>query len=86
MKIAGCIIRNIVEYTDDIFRASYKGKKFYITTEHGFGKARYNHLTRFLIEVTDIKTGWLDVDAYEDCHNIREAIISALKGACLIQE
>lgn len=33
----------------------------------------------------DVKTEICDVDMYEDCHDIREAIRVALKGACLIK-
>lgn len=84
MRIAGCVIRNIVEYTDNIFRATYKGKRIYISDDHGLGKAREKGLTRYFINVTDIKSGWDDVDAYEDCHDIRDAIRFALEGACLI--
>lgn len=86
MKISGCIIqnRNITAYSNNQFCAVYKGKNFYISSDHGFGKPKYDHLTRYFISVTDIKSGWADVDAYEDCHNIRDAIKFALKGACLI--
>lgn len=88
MKISGCIIqnKNITAYLDDLFCAVYKGKKFNITTTHNFGKAKYDHLTRFLIQVVDLESGLSDVDTYEDCRNIREAIRYALKGACLIQK
>lgn len=87
MKIAGCIIqkRNIKESNKDTFHASYKGKSIYVSSKHGFGKARYDHLTRFYILVIDAKTEICDVDCYEDFHNIRDAIIFALKGACLIK-
>lgn len=86
MKIAGCIIqnRNIIESNQHTFHAIYKGKSIYVSSKHGFGKARYGHLTRFYILVIDVKTEICDVDMYEDCHDIREAIRVALKGACLI--
>ncbi|WP_065218427.1 MULTISPECIES: hypothetical protein [Butyricimonas] len=86
MKISGCIIqkRNIKESNKDTFYASYRGKRIYVSSNHGFGKAEYDHLTRFYIFVVDAKTEICDVDMYEDCHDIREAIRVALKGACFI--
>jgi hypothetical protein len=86
MKIAGCIIqnRNIKTHTKDEFYAFYKGKSINITTNHGFGKPHYDHLTRFMIDVIDEKTGLRDVNTYEDLHTVRDAIIYALKGSCLI--
>ena len=64
--------------------ATYKGKEIIISTNHGFGKARFEHLKRFNIDVIDIATGMKDFQSYEDCHNIRDAIRYALKGACLL--
>ena len=86
MKIAGAVIqdRNIRVNTDNDFEATYKGKLIIISTDHGFGKPRWEHLKRFNIDVKDIETGMLDVQSYEDFHDMRGAIISALKGACLI--
>lgn len=86
MKIAGCIIqkRQILEYGKDIFNANYKGKRIYITTDHGFGQPEFPHLTRYLIDVVDIKAGMYDVESYQDLHEIRSSIIYALKGACLL--
>lgn len=88
MKIAGCIIqkKNIMEFSKEIFHATYKGKNIYISSNHGFGKAKYDHLTRFNIEVKDLKCDMLDVDAYEDFHTIQDAIRYALEGACLINK
>jgi hypothetical protein len=85
MKISGCIIqnRNICDSTENLFKAIYKGKCIYISTDHGFGKPKYDHLKRFLIDVIDIKTGMYDVQTYEDFHVIRDAIIFALKGSLL---
>lgn len=85
MKISGLIIqdRNISVNTEDEFRANYKGKSIYISTNHGFGKARYHHLKRFNIEVAD-KTGCLDVNTYQDFHEIKDAIRFALIEACLL--
>lgn len=87
MKIAGCIIqnRNIIESNQHTFHAIYKGKNIYVSSIHELGKPKYDHLTRFNIYVIDNKTELLDVDCYEDFHNIRDAIIFALKGACLIK-
>lgn len=86
MKISGCVIqtRQIVDHTEEIFSANYKGKHIYISTDHGFGEPKYKHLKRFLIDVVDVKTGLYDVQSYEDLHDIRDAIICALKGAMLI--
>lgn len=86
MKVSGCIIQNrtIIDNTENLFNANYKGKRIYITTDHGFGKPEYEHLKRFLIEVLDIKTLMYDVQTYQDCHTIRDAIIYALKGAMLV--
>ncbi len=86
MKVAGCIIqkRNILEHNYGLFNANYKGKRIYISTDHGFGKPQFPHLKRFLIDVVDIKTGMYDVQSYQDCHTIRDAIIYALDGAMLV--
>lgn len=86
MKISGCVIqnRNIKENTPSDFIATYKGKQIIVSSNHGFGKPIYEHLTRFNIDVIDIKTGMIDVESYEDCHEIRDAIRHALHGACLI--
>lgn len=86
MKIQGKIIRtsNIVEHSDTTFHAIYKGKTIYVSSEHGLGKAYMSYLTRYNIEVTDNLTGLYDVDTYNDCHTMIDAIIHALKGACLL--
>lgn len=82
MKILGCIIqnRNIKENTDSKFFAEYKGKQIIISSYHNLGKPKLEHLTRFNIDVIDIKTGINDVDTYEDCHDIRDAIRYAIAG------
>lgn len=87
MKISGLIIqdRKIISNSDNIFDATYKGKHIYITTDHGFGNAKYSHLKRFLVDVKDIKTGMYDVESYQDLHTIRDAISYALKGAMLLK-
>ena len=85
MKIAGVIIqnRNITVNTEKEFEARYKGKRIYITTNHGHGKPKENHLNRYDIDVID-DSGMYDVQTYEDLHTMRDAIIYALKRACLI--
>ncbi len=85
MKISGCVFfkKNIYKESENHFEATYKGKRFCVTTDHGFGKPRYNHLKRFMIDVVDIKSGMYDVQSYEDFHNINEAISSALIGSML---
>lgn len=86
MKISSLVIqnRNISVNTENDFIATYKGKKIIISTNHGFGKPKYDHLKRYAIDVIDIKTNLKDVDSYEDFHTIKDAIRSALKGACLL--
>lgn len=85
MKIAGAVIqnKNIKVNTESEFEAIYKGRRIYICTDHGFGKAKYDHLTRYDITVRD-GSGMYDVESYEDLHTMRDAIIYALKGALLI--
>lgn len=87
MKIAGVIIqnRNITVNTEKEFEAKYKGKRIYITANHGHGKPKESHLNRYNIDVID-DSGMYDVQTYEDLHSIRDAIIYALKGACLIPQ
>ena len=88
MKISYLVIqnRNIAVNTADDFEATYKGKRINITTNHGFGKPIYDHLTRFDIVVTDIATGLKDVDTLEDLHCMKDAIRHALIGACLLEK
>jgi hypothetical protein len=87
MKISYAVIqnRNISVNTENNFIATYKGKEIIISTDHGFGKPKYDHLKRYNIDVIDIKTGMKDVESYEDFHNMNDAIRSALIGACLIK-
>lgn len=86
MKISEAVIqdRNISVNTENDFDAKYKGKSIIISTNHGFGKPKWEHLRRYNIDVKDIKSGIIDVQSYEDCHNMRDAIRLALIGACLI--
>lgn len=86
MKIQNKIIqnKNIKEFTEDTFDATYRGKQIWISTDHGFGDARYGDMIRYNIEVTDILTGLYDVDTYEDFYSMKEAITYAVKGACLL--
>jgi len=86
MKISGCIIqkRQILDNTPELFNANYKGKRIYISTDHGFGKPKYDHLKRYNIDVLDIKSDMYDVQTYEDHHTMEDAIRSALKGCCLL--
>lgn len=87
MRISGCVFqqRNIIINSEEQFRAKYKGKEINISMFHNLGEAKFNHLTRFRLIVLDIKSGITNVDTYEDCHNIRDAIRCALKGVELIQ-
>lgn len=86
MKVSEAIIqeRNISVNTENYFEATYKGKRIFISTDHGFGKAKYDHLKRYNIDVKDIETGMYDVQSYQDCHTMKDAIRFALHGACLI--
>lgn len=85
MKIGGAVIqnRNIIEHSNNNFEATYKGKTIFITTKHGHGRPELKHLTRYDIDVVD-DSGAYDVQTWEDLHSIRDAILFALKGACLI--
>ena len=82
MKIAGCIIqkRQIIDNTLALFNAKYRGKQIHVSKKHGFGKPTYPQLTRFSIDVVDIKTGMYDVQTYQDFEHIDEAIAYAIKG------
>ncbi len=86
MKISGLVIqnKNITINTTDDFNATYKGKEIVISTNHGFGDARWNHLNRYNILVID-KTGIYDVDTYQDLYNMQDAIRYALKGCNLLK-
>jgi hypothetical protein len=86
MRVSTAIFQNkrIKESTNKKFLAYYKGKEFYITDDHGYGKPKDKKLTRFIIDVIDLKSGMKDVSTYQDYETIIEAIIFALDGACLI--
>lgn len=86
MKVAGCIFQNkfIEENTKDEFIATYKGYRFVITTDHGFGEPEYKHLKRFNIDVYGVECGLAAVCSVKDFHSIKDAIIYALKGAMFI--
>lgn len=86
MKISGAIIRDkfISENTPDNFNAIYKGREINITTDHGHGKPKYDHLKRYDITVIHLESGMYDVNTYEDLHTMQDAIRYALKGACLL--
>ena len=88
MKIAGLVIQNrkISVNTENDFVATYKGKEIIISTNHGFGKPKYEHLKRYNIDVIDIATGMIDVQTYEDFHTMIDAIRYALKGSYLLLE
>lgn len=82
MKIAGRIFRKnkIRTNTDTTFCAGYKGCCITVTTNHGHGKPKYDHLQRYDITVTDERGCYL-VNDWQDKHEIRYAIIYALEGA-----
>ena len=86
MKISTLVIqnRNISVNTENDFVATYKGKEIIISTNHGLGKPKYGHLNRYNIDVVDIATGMIDVQSCKDFHTIKDAILYALKGACLL--
>lgn len=85
MKIAGRVIqnRNIIQNDKDYFEANYKHVKIVITTDHGFGKPDFDHLTRYSIDVYGRENGIYDVEAVKDFHTMKDAIRYALEGACL---
>lgn len=85
MRVSEAIIqnRNIHVNTSTDFVATYKKHSIFISSNHGFGKPKYDHLTRFNIDVKG-EDGLYAVQSYEDSHTIKDAIRYALKGACLI--
>lgn len=87
MKVAGCIFQKkfIEENTENEFIATYKGHRFVITTDHGFGEPKYKHLKRFNIDVYGVEYGIGAVCTWKDFHSIRDAIIYALKGGMFIK-
>jgi hypothetical protein len=84
MKISTAIIqeRSISINTPETFSATYKGREINITTDHEYGNSKYPHLKRYDITVTI--NGSYEVNTYEDCHTMKDAIRYALKGACLL--
>jgi len=86
MKISEAIIqkRMIHEHSDITFHATYKGRDIHVTSDHGHGYPKYDHLTRYDIEVRAVESGIADVSTWEDFHTMHDAIRYALKGACLI--
>lgn len=86
MKNSGAIIRDkcISENTSDKFNAIYKGREINITTYHGHGKPKCDHLKRYDITVIHLGSGMYDVNTYEYLHTMQDAIRYALKGACLL--
>ena len=85
MKVSGSVIQNrfIEINTDKEFVATYKGHIININSDHGLGKPKFDHLTRFSIIVFG-KDGGYAVDSYQDFHEIKDAIRYALNGACLL--
>jgi len=85
MKVYGATIqkRMIREHSYTTFHATYKGHDIHITTVHGHGAPKHDHLTRFDIEVKG-KDGCFYVNTWEDYHTMHDAIGNALRGACLI--
>ncbi|KFC19347.1 hypothetical protein [Chryseobacterium sp. FH1] len=83
MKIAGCVIRKIIEKSPKYFEAEYKGYHIYVSTNHGFGKPKDKNLKRFNIEVTHIESGIYGVNTWEDFETIEKAIEYALEGSLL---
>jgi hypothetical protein len=86
MKISEAIIqkRMIHEHTETTFHATYKRCDIRITSCHGHGKPKYDHLTRYDIEVHAVESGTAIVSTWEDFHTMHDAILYALRGACLI--
>ena len=87
MKIQkGTVIqeRLIKRHTDKEFFGVYRDKEISITTDHDYGRAKYNGHTRYDMVVQDLKTGNIEVNTLHDGPNMKEAIKFALKGAQLI--
>lgn len=87
MKIQkGTVIqeRLIKKNTDKEFFAVYRDKEISITTDHDYGRARYDSQTRYDVVVQDLKTGNIEVNTVHDTSSMKEAIKFALKGAQLI--
>ena len=87
MKIQkGTVIqeRLIKKNTDKEFFAVYRDKEISITTDHDYGRARYNGQARYDVIVQDLKTGNIEVNTLHDTSSMKEAIKFALKGAQLI--
>lgn len=67
---------------ENTFAARYRKRTIYVSSEHGFGKAKESGKTRFYQEVYG-DDGIYDMECYNDFHNIEEAIIDTLEGAGL---
>lgn len=84
MKIAGCVFRQseIQINNENTFAARYRKRTIYVSSEHGFGKAKEPGKTRFYQEVYG-DDGIYDMECYNDFHNIEESIKDTLEGAGL---
>lgn len=67
---------------ENTFAARYRKRTIYVSSEHGFGKAKEPGKTRFYQEVYG-DDGIYDMECYNDFYNIEEAIIDTLEGAGL---
>jgi len=88
MKIRTDVIiqnKNISIYNANDFEATYKEKKIIITSNHEFDPPQYNHLTRYLINVIDIKSGKNEFQKCDDFHTMMDAIRIAVIGSNLIK-
>lgn len=61
MKISTAIIqnKNIYENNENVFSARYKNHDIYITTYHGHGNPKHDHLNRYNITVLGLAK-WLN--------------------------
>lgn len=84
MKILGCVFRQseIKKYDAKTFVAHYKKRTIYVSSDHGFGKAKEPGKIRFYQEVFG-DDGIYDMECYNDFYEIEEAIKDTLIGAGL---
>lgn len=70
----------IIENTSTNFIGKYKGRKFFITSKHNYGRALYFSQTRFDIVVENEDTGDTILSVVYDCSDIKQAVKYAIKS------
>ena len=86
MKIGSAVIQNrkIQVHKENHFEAFYKGRKIYVSSDHGFGPAFEKGLTRYHIAVWEWESAIHDYNGYIDLPDLNSAIKEALEGSCLM--